>query len=263
MAGAAEFGGPILAAVANSASVFEKRVHGRRTDEEIELRMGTPRVDDVAGSILNPLELGDAVSRLLALFLGNVIRVELLLQLLGEPGCFRLRLPSRRVDGAVAGLAAVDPRDVHVVHVDRQIVQHDLIDLDHRIDEVEHRLAENPVRAEPVHVDEAQLFVQQVHGSGQLFFLILGILDFLQPLVDVRLCGIALARDLLQADLQVGEMLRLPFQFRLLLGGVGSVLHDGSLRDVTLGVEVRLGESIVLIGAIVVPFHRVERLLRG
>ena len=263
VAGAAELGGSVLAAMANRASVLEDGMGRSRADEQIEFRMRAPRVERVVGRILNPFELRDPLLGLLPLFLRNLIRVELLLQLLRQSRRLRLRLPSRHVDGAMAGLAAVDARDVHVVHVDRQIVQNHLIDLDHRVDEVEHGLAENPVRAERLHVDGAELLAQQIHRGGQLFFLVLGVLDLLQPLINVRLRCVPFARRFLQGKLQLGEVLRLPLVLRLLLRRIGAMLHDRSLGDVALGVEVRLGEAIVLIGAIVIALDRVERLLRG
>ena len=40
------------------------------------------------------------------------------------------------VDGAVAGCAAVHPRDLHVVHIHVQVFDHDLIDFQRRVDEV-------------------------------------------------------------------------------------------------------------------------------
>src|SRR3954451_8103635 len=110
--GAAEFRGAVLAAVTDGATVFEQRVYGGRADVEIEFRMCAPRVQRVVGIVLNSLELRDAFLGFLTLFLRNLVCVELLLQFLRQPRRFRLRLPSRRLDGAMARLASVDARNV-------------------------------------------------------------------------------------------------------------------------------------------------------
>src|SRR6266550_3739908 len=61
VAGAAEFSGPILAAMADRAAIVEQRMQGCRANVQIELRMRAPRIERVVGRILNPLELRDSL----------------------------------------------------------------------------------------------------------------------------------------------------------------------------------------------------------
>src|SRR3989442_8887303 len=48
-----DLGSAVLAAMTNGASVLQERVHGRRADIQVELRMRTPRIERIAGSILD------------------------------------------------------------------------------------------------------------------------------------------------------------------------------------------------------------------
>ena len=259
MTGAAELRGPVHAAVARGAAELEERVRRRRADEGLELRVRAPRVERVELRLLDALELGDALLGLLALLGDDLEGVELLLQVGRHAGRLLLRLEAGAVDGAVAGHAAVDARDVHVVHVHEEVGQHDLVDLERRGDEVEHREVEDERGA--LHLHRLELLVQQVDLRQQIFFLRFGVRDLFQPRVEARLGGVALAGHVLQVQLQVADVLLLAVVLGLLRGGVGAVLHDRGLGVVALRVEVGLGEAVVLVGLVVLPFPRVDVLL--
>jgi hypothetical protein len=107
----------------------------------------------------------------------------------------------------VAGHATIDARDVHVVDVDEEIGKNDLIDLEGRIDEVQHRQVQDQIRTAELH--GLQLLVEKINRGGELFALVLLRLDLAQPDIHARLCRVALARHVLQPELKVVEVLAL------------------------------------------------------
>ena len=142
------------------------------------LRMSLRRVRDA-------LELRDALLGVRAPRRLDEVLVELRAQLGQQPLRFLLRLEAGAVDGAVAGLAAVDARHRHVVHVDEEIVQHDLVDLQRRVDEVEHRRVEDQEFADR-EGDVRELLLQQLDVRGQLFPAVLDLLDARRGTLSTR-----------------------------------------------------------------------------
>ena len=263
MAGAAELGRSILTAMAGSAAEVEERMRGGRPHEGVETGVGAPGIEHffVVRRIRRPLQLSNAVLGVLALFgRRNPPPIQLLLNLLRHARRFFLRLEAGTVDGAVTGHAAVDPRHAHVVHLDVQIGQNHLIDLERRGDEVEHRRVEHLERA--ALLDGQKLFVEQVHRRGELLPFGFRLGDLPEPLIDARPRRVAVARHILQPELQVVDVLILPFVLGQLLGGVLALLHHRGLGVVALCVEAGFGEAIVLVRRVVLSFPGVDVLLR-
>jgi hypothetical protein len=104
--------------------------------------------------------------------------------------------------------------------------------------------------------------VQQLDVGGQLLAALLDLVDARQELSDAGAGGVAVASDLLQAQVQAidarGELVIFALLLRLIL----TMLDDGRLELVALGVEQRLGEAIVLIGGVMHAFPLIEILLR-
>ena len=222
--------------------------------------MCAPRIEDLVRIILNAFELSDALLGLFAFGRIDLSGIEFRLQFFLESRRFFLRLEAGTIDGPMTGLTSIDARHRHVVHVDVEIGKNDLIDLERRRDEVEHRRIEE--KKVSTRRDRGDLFVDQINRRSEFFPLVFRVFDALEPDIDVRLSGVATARDVLQTKKEVGEMLRLLLVRLLLRGGVGAFLHDGRFRFVALRVEIRFGEAIVLIGRVVLPFDRVEIFLR-
>src|ERR1051326_2722143 len=91
--------------------------------------MGAEGIRDLSRRIDDALQLRHPRLGLRSLRRLNAIRVELGLQLRAEAFRFFLRLEAGTIDRAMAGLAAIDARHRHVVHVDEEIAEDDLIDL--------------------------------------------------------------------------------------------------------------------------------------
>ena len=221
--------------------------------------MCAPRIERVLRRILDAFQLRDPILDVLPLLLCNLKAVEFLLQLLAEAGRLFLRFESRAIDGPVAGHATIDARDVHVVDVDEEIGKDDLIDLEGRIDEVEHRQVQDQIRTGELH--GLQLLVEKIDRGGELFALVLLRLDLAQPDIHARLRRVALARHVLQTEHQVVEVPVLSLVLGELPRPVGTLLHHRRLRDVALRVQPGLGEAEVLIGRVVLSLPAIEVLL--
>ena len=219
--------------------------------------VGVLQVSAGIGDALQPL---DAQPGFLDALGGNHEILELLLEVSLKPRGLLFRLESGPVDRAVTGRTAIDARSMHVVKVDKQVVEDDLIDLQRGTDEVEHGGIEQHERR--VLLDGCELRPEPFNGGVLFGALALDLGDRLPPPLHPLPRGIAVAGDLLEHELQIFDTARL-FLIGALLGfPPPAPLLRSELRVIPHRVESRLGEPVVLIRGVVPAFPALQVSLR-
>ena len=223
--------------------------------------MCAPWIEHVLRRVLNLLELFDPLFSLVAFFLRDLIGVELLLQLLRKARRFFFRLEAGAIDRPMTRLASIHARHDHVVHLHEHVGDDHLIDFQCGVDEIEHRQVEDQIGS--LELDRRKLLVQQVDVAGENFPFVIEVFDFAQPDIDAFLRSVAFSREVLQPDVEIGDVLLLPLVLGLLLSRIPPLLNHRRLGDISLSVEACFGEAIVLIGGVVNAFPAVEIFLRA